>query len=63
LPQAFRHFGFEEVGSDYVVWRGGTVDTRQLDLPAHRLPRVVIDALRATGAIEAQATPALVSAH
>jgi len=63
LPHAFRHFGFEEVGSDYVVWRGGAADTRQLDLPAHRLPRVVIDALRATGAIEAQATAALVSAH
>jgi hypothetical protein len=63
LPHAFRHFGFEEVGSDYVVWRGGATDTRQLDLPAHRLPRVVIDALRATGAIEAQGTPALVSAR
>ncbi len=63
LPHAFRHFGFEEVGSDYVVWRGGAADGRQLDLPAHRLPRVVIDALRATGAIEAQGTPALVSAR
>jgi hypothetical protein len=63
LPRAFRHFGFEEVGSDYVVWRSSVTDTRQLDLPAHRLPRVVVDALRATGAIEAQGTPALVSAH
>jgi hypothetical protein len=61
LPRAFRHFGFEEVGSDYVVWRSSATDTRQLDLPAHRLPRVVIDALRATGAIEARGTPALVS--
>ncbi len=63
LPHAFRHFGFEEVGSDYVVWRGGAPDTRQLDLPAHRLPRVVVDALRATGAIEGQSTPALVTAR
>jgi phosphoglycerol transferase MdoB-like AlkP superfamily enzyme len=63
LPHAFRHFGFEEVGSDYVVWWSSATDARQLDLPAHRLPRVVIDALRATGAIEAQGTPALVSAH
>ena len=63
LPKAFRHFGFEEVGSDYVVWRAGAAAKQQLDLPAHRLPRVVIDALRATGAIEAQGTPALVSAH
>jgi hypothetical protein len=63
LPDAFRHFGFEEAGSDYVVWRAGETATQQLDLPAHRLPRVVIDALRATGAIEAQAGPALVSAR
>jgi hypothetical protein len=63
LPQAFHHFGFEEVGSDYVVWRAGATAKQQLDLPAHRLPRVVIEALRATGAIEAQGAPALVSAH
>jgi hypothetical protein len=63
LPHAFRHFGFEEVGSDYVVWRAGATAKQQLDLPAHRLPRVVIEALRATGAIEAQGAPALVSAH
>ena len=63
LPKAFRHFGFEEAGSDYVVWRTGETATQQLDLPAHRLPRVVIDALRATGAIEVQGGPALVSAR
>jgi hypothetical protein len=63
LPDAFRHFGFEEAGSDYVVWRAGETATQQLDLPAHRLPRVVIDALRATGAIETQEGPALVSAR
>jgi hypothetical protein len=63
LPEAFRHFGFEEVGSDYVVWRASETATQQLDLPAHRLPRVVIDALRATGAIESQGDPALVSAR
>jgi phosphoglycerol transferase MdoB-like AlkP superfamily enzyme len=62
LPDAFRHFGFEEAGSDYVMWRAGETARQQLDLPAHRLPRVVIDALRATGAIEAQGAPALVSA-
>jgi len=63
LPNAFHHFGFEDAGSNYVVWRGGSTDTRQLDLPAHRLPRLVIDALRASGAIEARGAPALVSAH
>ena len=45
------------------MWQGGSTDTRQLDLPAHRLPRVVIDALRARGAIEAREAPTLVSAH
>lgn len=63
LPNAFRHFGFDEVGSDYVVWRGSATDMRQLDLPAHRLPRVIVDALRATGAIDGQGSPALVSAY
>ena len=63
LPQAFRHFGFDEVGSDYVVWRGSASETRQLDLPAHRLPRVIVDALRARGAIDGQGAPALVSAY
>jgi Sulfatase len=63
LPSAFHYFGFEETGSNYVMWQGGSTDTRQLDLPAHRLPRVVIDALRARGAIEAREAPTLVSAH
>jgi len=63
LPEAFRHFGFDEVGSDYVLWRGGATDTRQIDLPAHRLPRVIVDALRAAGAIDPRGAPALVPAH
>jgi hypothetical protein len=63
LPNVFRHFGFDEVGSDYVVWRGSAGETRQLDLPAHRLPCVLVDALRATGAIDGQGEPALVSAY
>jgi len=63
LPQAFRHFGFDEWGSDYVVWRGGASPTRQLDLPAHRLPRIIIDALRSTGAIDRPGAPALVPSH
>jgi hypothetical protein len=64
LPHAFRHFGFEEVGSDYVVWQGSSaIEARQLDLPAHGLPRVIADALRATGAIDGRGSPALVSAY
>src|SRR5215467_9175061 len=62
LPDAFRHFGFDEIGSDYVLWRADTADARHLDLPAHRLPRVIVDALHATGAIDAGAAPALASA-
>jgi hypothetical protein len=60
LPQTFRHFGFDEWGSDYVVWHGAASVPRQLDLPAHRLPRVIIDALRDTGAIDERGAPALV---
>jgi hypothetical protein len=33
---------------------------RQLDLPAHRLPKIIIDALRETGSIDGRAAPALV---
>jgi phosphoglycerol transferase MdoB-like AlkP superfamily enzyme len=60
LPHAFRHFGFDEWGSDYVVRHGMASPARQLDLPAHRLPKIIIDALRETGSIDGQAAPALV---
>jgi len=60
LPHAFRHFGFDEWGSDYVVRHGSASPARQLDLPAHRLPRIIIDALRETGSIDGRAAPALV---
>ena len=62
LPHAFRHFGFDEVGSDYVVWRGSTTAASPLDLPAHRLPRVIIDALRAKEAIDGRGGSALAAA-
>ena len=60
LPHAFRHFGFDEWGSDYVVRHGMASPARQLDLPAHRLPKIIIDALRETGSIDGRAAPALV---
>jgi hypothetical protein len=60
LPHAFRHFGFDEWGSDYVVRHGMASPARQLDLPAHRLPRIIIDALRETGSIDGRTAPALV---
>jgi hypothetical protein len=51
LPHAFRHFGFDEEGSDYVLWRGDASPARRLDLPAHGLTGMIIDALHARGAI------------
>jgi hypothetical protein len=55
LPRAFGHFGFDEWGSDYVFRHGAAASARRLDLPAHRLPGIIIDALRAKGAIGAPA--------
>ncbi len=63
LPHAFRHFGFDEWSSDYIVWQGAGPPARQLDLPSYRLPRVILDALRATGAIDAPGTAVLVPAE
>jgi hypothetical protein len=51
LPHAFRNFGFDEEGSDYVLWRGDAFPARRLDLPAHGLTGMIIDALYARGAI------------
>jgi Sulfatase len=62
LPRAFQHFGFDEWGSDYVVWHGSASSPRQLDLPAYRLPGILVDALRETGAIDGRGVPALVPA-
>jgi hypothetical protein len=52
LPQAFDHFGFEESTSDYVVWPGTAMPPRQLDLPAHRLPQLIKEALRVRSAVD-----------
>src|SRR5205085_168175 len=61
LPRAFRHFGFDESGSDYVVRLGTASPARRLDLAAHRLPGIIIDALRETGSIDGRGASALVS--
>jgi hypothetical protein len=60
LPHAFRHFGFDEWGSDYVVWHGSAFPARRLDLPAHRLPGIILDGLRQAGAIDGRSAPTLV---
>jgi phosphoglycerol transferase MdoB-like AlkP superfamily enzyme len=61
LPHAFQHLGFDEWDSDYVVWHRTGFPARQLDLPAYRLPRVITDALHASGATGLQGRPDLVS--
>ncbi|MGC2201222.1 MAG: LTA synthase family protein [Stellaceae bacterium] len=61
LPRAFRYFGFDEWHSDYVMWHNSSLPAGQLDLPAHRLPRLIIDALHATGAIDMPGARAPVS--
>jgi hypothetical protein len=43
LPQAFGYFGFDEPHSDYVIWPGNGAAPQRVDLPAHRLGRVVVD--------------------
>jgi Sulfatase len=60
LPDAFHHFGFEEWASDYVVWRDTGLPARQLDLPAHQLATIIIDALQQKGVIDRRGTAALV---
>jgi hypothetical protein len=47
LPHAFDHFGFDDWASDYVVWQNGEAQSRRLDLPAHRLPGLLLDLLQA----------------
>lgn len=59
LPQAFRHFAFAEGDSDYVVRHGGALHSRQIDLPAYRLPQVIAESLRVLGAIDGHPAPAL----
>ena len=51
LPQVFGHFGFEEWTSDYVLVDGMASSPRRLDMPADRLPRVILDRLRERNAV------------
>ena len=43
FPEVFRHFGFDETSSDYLIWRSGEAAGSRVDLPAHRLGRIVVD--------------------
>ena len=60
LPQAFSHFGFDEWASDYVVWLDTESPARQFDLPAHELPKIIVDALEQKGVIDRRGAAALV---
>ncbi|MGH7039031.1 MAG: LTA synthase family protein, partial [Stellaceae bacterium] len=59
LPRAFRHFGFDEWASDYVLWRNGAGRPHRLDLPAHRLSGLILDTLYARRPAAAEAAGAL----
>jgi len=61
LPQVFRHFAFSEGDSDYVVRHGAALHSRQIALPAHRLPQIIIGALRSLRAVDGYAAPAFVA--
>jgi Sulfatase len=58
LPRAFRHFGFDDGGSDYVLWQDAGSPARQLDLPAYRLSEILMDALQRMGMIDPRGAPA-----
>ena len=45
LPRAFDHLGFGEWASDYILMDGAPASPRRLDLPAHYLPRLILDRL------------------
>ncbi len=43
LPRAFRHFGFDDPQSDYVIWPGRNGAPQRIDVPAHRLGSMVVE--------------------
>jgi hypothetical protein len=59
LPLAFDHLGFGDWASDYVLVDGTASRPLRLDLPAHRLPREILDRLEARGAIKRASISAL----
>ena len=59
LSGAFGHFGFDEWASDYVLWQNGEGRSCRLDLPAHRLPGLILDTLHAPRPAAVEAAGAL----
>ncbi|MGE5270010.1 MAG: LTA synthase family protein [Thiohalocapsa sp.] len=58
LGNAFGHFGFEELDSDYVVWPAAGVPAQRRDLKAHELGRLIVDAVLGVPAAAASAVGA-----
>jgi Sulfatase len=59
LPETFGHFGFDEWESDYILVDSLDSSPRRLDIPAHRLPRVILDRLRERNAVAGRREVAL----
>jgi hypothetical protein len=63
LTNAFRHFGFDETASDYLVWRGAGALPQRRDLQAHEFGRLIVDRVLGATADQparvAEATPAI----
>jgi hypothetical protein len=58
LPGAFGYFGFDDWASDYVLVGGAFAHRRRVDMPAHILPRMIIQELRDRDALKGtQAVP------
>ena len=50
FPSLFRNHGFHDARTDYCIWRTGGGESHRLDVPAHALGRLVLDAALAQAA-------------
>jgi hypothetical protein len=59
LPETFGHFGFDEWESDYILVDSVASSARRLDLPADRLPGVILGRLHERNAVAGRRAVAL----
>jgi Sulfatase len=59
LPETFGHFGFDEWESDYILIDNMASSARRLDMPANRLPRIILDRLGERNAVAGRRAVAL----
>jgi hypothetical protein len=59
LPETFGHFGFDEWESDYILVDSVASSARRLDMPADRLPQIILDRLRERNAVAGRRAVAL----